>query len=54
MLDRAIELVRRGGFRKVLLRRDTDFTQTRHLDCWDQDGVEFIFGADSCTPPLFL
>jgi len=48
VLDRAIELVRRGGFRKVLLRGDTDFTQTRHLDRWDREGVEFVFGADSC------
>ena len=47
VLDRAIELVRRGGFQKVLLRGDTDFTQTRHLDRWDQEGVEFLFGADS-------
>ena len=36
-----------GGFQKVLLRGDTDFTQTRHLDRWDQEGVEFLFGADS-------
>ncbi len=47
VLDRAIELVRGGGFQKVLLRGDTDFTQTRHLDRWDQEGVEFLFGADS-------
>ena len=47
VLDRAIKLVRLGGFQKVLLRGDTDFTQTRHLDRWDQDGVGFVFGADS-------
>ena len=47
VLDRAIELVRGGGFQKVLLRGDTDFTQTRHLDRWDQEGVEFLFGADA-------
>jgi hypothetical protein len=46
-LDRAIALCRRGGFRKVTLRGDTDFTQTRHLDRWDQDGVRFLFGADA-------
>jgi hypothetical protein len=45
--DRAIELCRRGGFRKVTLRGDTDFTQTRHLDRWDEDGVRFIFGIDA-------
>ena len=47
VLDRAIELGRGGGFQKVLLRGDTDFTQTRHLDRWDQEGVEFLFGADA-------
>lgn len=47
VLDRSIELVQRGGFQKVLLRGDTDFTQTRHLDRWDEQGVEFVFGADA-------
>jgi len=46
-LDRAIELCRRGGFRKITLRGDTDFTQTRHLDRWDDDGVRFVFGIDA-------
>ena len=46
-LDRAIELCRRGGFRRVTLRGDTDFTQTKHLDRWDADGVRFIFGIDA-------
>lgn len=46
-LDRAIELCRRGGFRKVTLRADTDFTQTKHLDRWDTDGVRFVFGIDA-------
>ena len=36
--DRAIALCRRAGFRKILLRGDTDFTQTAHLDRWDDDG----------------
>ena len=43
-LDRAIALCRRGGFRRVTLRGDTDFTQTKHLDRWDADGVGFVFG----------
>lgn len=43
-LDRAITLCRRGGFRKVTLRGDTDFSQTKHLDGWDADGVRFVFG----------
>lgn len=42
--DRAIELCRRGGFSEILLRGDTDFAQTRHLDRWDADGVGFVFG----------
>ena len=45
--DRAIELCRRGGFRTIRLRGDTDFSQTRHLDGWHDDGVQFVFGMDS-------
>ena len=38
----------RGGFHKVLLRGDTDFSQTEHLDRWNQDGrIRFIFGYDA-------
>lgn len=29
-LDKAVELCRRGGFTDILLRGDTDFSQTRH------------------------
>jgi Transposase DDE domain group 1 len=43
-LDRAAALCRRAGFRRITLRGDTDFTQTKHLDRWDTDGVRFIFG----------
>ena len=41
--DRAIALCLRGGFRRITLRGDTDFSQTTHLDRWDQDarGVHF-------------
>ena len=46
-LDRAIGLCRRGGFRKVHLGGDTDFSQTGELDRWDADGVEFTFGIDA-------
>lgn len=45
--DRSIALARRAGFRRVLLRGDTDFSQTTHLDRWDAEGVEFIFGYDA-------
>ncbi len=43
-LDEAVRLVRRAGFRRVTLRGDTDFSQTRFLDGWDEQGVEFVFG----------
>lgn len=46
--DQAIALVRRAGFRNVLLRGDTDFSQTQHLDRWNRDGVHFVFGFDAC------
>ncbi len=46
-LDRAVELCRRAGFRKITLRGDTDFTQTAKLDDWDTDGVQFVFGIDA-------
>jgi len=49
-LDRAIELCRQAGFRGVLLRGDTDFSLTEHLDRWDDDGVSFVFGYDACAP----
>jgi hypothetical protein len=47
-VDRALAVCFKGGFRSVLLRGDTDFTQTTHLDRWSRDErVRFIFGADS-------
>jgi hypothetical protein len=46
-LDQAIDLCRRGSFRKITIRGDTDFSQTEHLDRWDDDGVRFIFGIDA-------
>jgi hypothetical protein len=46
-LDEAIALCRRGGFEDVLLRGDTDFTMTSHLDRWDDAGVRFVFGYDA-------
>jgi hypothetical protein len=46
-LDMAAATCLRGGFHKVLLRGDTDFSQTEHLDRWDADGrISFIFGYD--------
>ena len=46
-LDQAIALCRRGGFRRITLRGDTKFTQTKHLDRWDRDKIRFIFGIDA-------
>ncbi len=47
-LDQALATCFRGGFRTVLLRGDTDFSQTEHLDRWDNDTrIRFIFGYDS-------
>jgi hypothetical protein len=47
-LDKAIAVCRRGGFRKILLRGDTDFTQTAHLDDWHAAGdIRFVFGIDA-------
>ena len=47
-LDQALATCFRGGFRKVLMRGDTDFSQTEHLDRWDDDPrIRFIFGYDS-------
>jgi hypothetical protein len=47
-VDRALAVCFRGGFRRVLLRGDTDFSQTQHLDRWDADGrIRFVFGYDA-------
>ena len=48
LLDDSIQLVRKAGFRKVLLRGDTDFSQTHKLDEWDGLGdLRFVFGIDA-------
>ena len=47
-LDKAIALCRRAGFRKILLRGDTKFAQTKHLDRWDAAGdIRFLFGYEA-------
>ena len=45
--DQGIALCRRAGFGSILLRGDTDFTQTDKLDEWDAQGIEFLFGIDA-------
>jgi hypothetical protein len=47
-LDKMINLCRQAGFERVVLRGDTDFTQTAHLDRWDEAGdISFVFGMDA-------
>jgi len=51
-IDRALEVCFRGGFQRVLLRGDTKFAQTEHLDRWTDDPrVRFLFGYEA-TPNL--
>lgn len=46
--DSAMEMCRRAGFRKFLLRGDTDFSQTKYLDGWNAIGnITFHFGYDA-------
>lgn len=51
-LDQAIALCRRAGFRRILMRGDTDYSQTKHLDRWDADGLGFLFGIARMQPLL--
>ena len=47
-VERAIWLCVRGGFALIVLRGDTDFAQTEHLDRWDAlPQVRFVFGYDA-------
>jgi hypothetical protein len=46
-LDKAVALCRKAGFADILLRGDTDFSQTEHLDRWTEAGVRFVFGYDA-------
>ena len=49
--DKGIMLCRGAGFKVILLRGDTDFSQTTHLDRWDaQKDVKFLFGLDAMKP----
>lgn len=43
-VDQVIGLCQKSGFQRIMLRGDTAFTQTDHLDRWDKEGVEFVFG----------
>jgi Transposase DDE domain group 1 len=47
-IDKTIALCRRAGFERIYFRGDTDFSQTEHLDRWDDLGdVRFLFGIDA-------
>lgn len=47
-VDRAIWLCLWAGFRRAVLRGDTDFSQTAHLDRWhDLPWVRFVSGYDA-------
>ena len=47
LFDECIALCRGAGFQKILLRGDTDFSQTQYLDGWHKQGdVQFVFGLD--------
>jgi hypothetical protein len=48
----AIALCRQAGFQRIVLLGDTKFSQTEHLDGWDDAGdIRFLFGleAHSCS-----
>jgi len=48
LFDRAIGLCHRAGFRRIVLRGDTKFSQTEHLDRWDDTpNVIFQFGYEA-------
>jgi Transposase DDE domain group 1 len=50
--DKAARLCLQAGFRKVVMRGDTDFSQTQYLDGWDDNRhIRFFFGYDA-TPNL--
>jgi hypothetical protein len=42
--DQAVALCRRAGFREIVLRGDTAFSQSEKLDAWDAGGVTFYLG----------
>jgi hypothetical protein len=52
-LDKSAVLCRRAGFKRIVMRGDTDFMQTWKLDEWDKAGdIRFYFGADARKPMI--
>ena len=46
--DQSADLCRQAGFKSIVFRGDTDFSQTAHLDRWDKAGdIRFYFGIDA-------
>jgi hypothetical protein len=46
--DEAAALCFRGGFRRILFRGDSKFSQTKHLDRWSDDPrIGFLFGYEA-------
>jgi hypothetical protein len=45
--DGVAEMLRAAGFRNILFRGDTDFSQSKRLDRWDAGGIVFHFGYDA-------
>ncbi len=45
--DDVAVMLRAAGFRNILFRGDTDYSQTERLDRWDGDGIVFHFGYDA-------
>jgi hypothetical protein len=51
-VDRILLVMAQSRFRKIVLRGDTDFSQTKHLDGWDYNPkIRFFFGYNA-TPNL--
>ena len=46
-VDKCIVFLRGAGFKIIRFRGDTDFSQTEHLDRWDDQNVLFVFGIDA-------
>src|SRR5438445_11918639 len=54
-IDEAIAWCQRAGFRRIVLRGDTDFSQTAHLDRWGAiAGVRFLFGMGNSAALVAL
>jgi hypothetical protein len=54
LFNESVAVCRDAGFRTILMRGDTDFSQTKYLDGWhEQRNLTFIFGYD-CNQAVWL